>query len=232
MNERKKDIILTLLKAAIAMTLFAVAIIKYDELSTLDVRRLADLTDNKQLMAVLVLAVYLLKSMVFVVPASLVYVAVGVMFEPWIAVLINMTGIVLEVAATYLLGRFLGGGAVRKMLMKKEKGRKLLEKDIQNKPSLIIGVRAVPAFPIDFVSLFLGASQCPFPKYMLCSVLGISWRVIAFTILGSELFDWIPMDKIVLIVICCIPIGVAVYLYKKFKKPKTAAAPKDLSRRK
>ena len=44
-----------------------------------------------------------------------------------------------------------------------------------------------------------------------------------FTIIGSEVFDWIPIDKIVLIVICFIPVGVVWYLVKKFYLPKRKA---------
>ena len=202
----RKDKILTLVKAAVAMTLFVVAIVNYDTLSTLDVTSLVKFTENTALISLIILGVYALKSVVFVVPASLVYVAVGVIFPHSYAVLLNMVGIVIEVTITYLLGMFIGSDVVYKFLAKKEKGKKLLEKDIQNKASVILGIRAIPAFPIDFVSLFFGASKCNFPKYLLFSVLGISWRVIAFTILGSEFFDWIPLDKIVLVVICCIPV--------------------------
>lgn len=215
---KKKDVVLTIVKAAVAMALFVIAIVKYDTLSSLDVTALVSLSENIVVMSAIVLGVYILKSVVFVVPASLVYVAVGMIFPHTYAVILNLVGIALEVTVTYFLGMFIGSDVVYRFLAKKEKGKKLLEKDIQNKASVIIGIRAVPAFPIDFVSLFFGASKCSFPKYLGCSILGISWRVIAFTILGSEFFDWIPMDKIVLIVICCIPVGVAVYLFRKFRR--------------
>ena len=218
---KPKDIILPIIKSAIAMTLFVIAIVNYDTLSTLDISGLDKKITNVTALCFVILGVYVLKSVLFVVPASLVYVAVGVMLPHWQAVLLNLLGIAIEVSVTYLLGWFIGSDAVYKLLSRHEKGRKLLEKDIQNKPGVIIGIRAVPAFPIDFVSLFFGASKCNFPKYLLFSVLGISWRVILFTILGSEVFDWIPMDKIVLVVICLIPIGVAVYLFKKFFRKKT-----------
>ena len=43
---KKKDILLTLLKAAVALALFAVAVIKYDTLSNLDVTKLVSGTDS------------------------------------------------------------------------------------------------------------------------------------------------------------------------------------------
>lgn len=220
---KKKDIFLIILRCVIALSLFAVAIIYYDELSTIDVRALADVTDKLVILIIMVLSLYIVKALVFVVPASLVYVAVGAIMDPVIAVIVNLTGIFIEVSVTYWLGRFLGKDAVHKLLSKKETGRKLLEKDIQSKASVLLTIRAIPAFPIDFVSLFYGASGCAYLKYALLSLAGISWRVILFTILGDAIFSWIPMDKIILIVICLIPVGVIYYLIKKFVlEPKKA----------
>ena len=225
---KKKDILLTLLKAAVALALFAVAVIKYDTLSNLDVTKLVSGTDSIPVIVCIVLAVYVVKALVFVLPASVVYVAVGTILPPVIAVLVNLTGIFLEVTVTYILGRFLGRDAVERLLSKSEKGKKLLEKAPENKSAVILTIRAIPAFPIDFISLFYGASGVSYPRYALLSVAGISWRVILFTLLGDAVFAWIPMDKIILLVIICIPVGVAVYLLKKFvldpKKAKQAAA--------
>ena len=52
--------------------------------------------------------------------------------------------------------------------------------------------------------------------------------MILFTVIGDAVFSWIPMDKIIFIGICCIPVGVVWYLLKKFvldpkKKAKAAA---------
>ena len=196
---KKKDIFLIILRCVIALTLFAVAIIYYDELSNIDVRALADVTDKLVVLIAMILAVYVIKALVFVVPASVVYVAVGAIMNPVLAVFVNLTGIFIEVSVTYFLGRFLGKDAVYKMLSKKETGRKLLAKDIQSKASVLVSIRAIPAFPIDFVSLFYGASGCKYLKYAVLSVAGIAWRVILFTLLGDAIFKWIPLDKIILI---------------------------------
>ena len=67
---KKRDIFLIILRCVIALTLFAVAIIYYDELSNLDVRALADVTDKLPVLIAMILAVYIIKALVFVVPAS------------------------------------------------------------------------------------------------------------------------------------------------------------------
>ena len=211
----KKEICLIALRCAVALTLFVIAIVYYDELSTVDVKQLLSVTDSMPLMIGIVLAVYFVKALVFVVPASLVYVAVGAVLPPAAAVAVNLAGIFIEVSVTYLLGRFLGKDAVYRLLSRNAAGQKILQKNLQDKASVLLSIRAIPAFPIDFISLFYGASGCGYGKYALLSVLGVAWRVILFTILGDAVFEWIPMDKIILIAICLIPVGVVWYLLKK-----------------
>lgn len=228
----KKDIFLIVLRCLVALILFTVAIVYYDELSNIDVKQLMSVTDSMLLMIAIVLAVYFIKALVFVVPASLVYVAVGAVLPPAVAVAVNLIGIFIEVSVTYLLGRFLGKDAVYRLLSRNAAGRKILKKDIQGKASVLLSIRAIPAFPIDFISLFYGASGCGYVKYAALSVLGLSWRVILFTIIGDAVFEWIPMDKIVLIVICLIPVGIVWYLIKKFviepkKQTKEISAPPE-----
>lgn len=213
---KKKDVFLIILRCVIALTLFVIAIVYYDELSNVNVADLVSFTDKLPVMIAVILALYVVKALVFVIPASLVYVAVGAIMDPFLAVIVNLTGIFLEVSVTYVLGRFLGKDAVYKLLSKKEAGKKLLEKDLQSKASALLVIRAVPAFPIDFVSLLYGASGCAYLKYSLLSLAGISWRVILFTLIGDAVFAWIPLDKIILIVICLIPVWVIYYLIKKF----------------
>lgn len=213
---KKKDIFLIILRCIVALSLCAVAIIYYDELSTIDVKSLATVTDYLPVLIIMVLAVYVVKALVFVVPASLVYVAVGAIMDPFLAVAVNLLGIFIEVSVTYYLGRFLGKDVVYRFLAKKDIGKKILAKDIQNKASVLLSIRAIPAFPIDFISLFYGASGCAYLKYSLLSLVGISWRVVLFTVLGDAIFSWIPMDKIIFFVICGIPVFVLYYLIKKF----------------
>ena len=135
-----------------------------------------------------------------------------------------MGGILLEVFTTYLLGRFLGGNRVEQLLRKKKGGEKLLNLDLQDKPGFIFLVRFVPAFPIDFTSLFFGAFTKPriFPPYLLMSLLGLAPRVIAFTILGDQIYDLIPMRFVITACVIAIPVGVVVYLIRRAVKKKKA----------
>lgn len=216
MTAQKKETAGIIIRAVVAMALFVIAIVNYDKLSNLDVEALLSSFDDSAVIVAVVLGLYFVKGLIFVLPASVIYVAVGVILDTGLAVATNITGIIIEVLITYLLGRFLGGDLVRKIILKSKKGQKILDTDFQNKKSLIFTTRLLPVFPIDFLSLFFGATKSNFLVYFLLSVGGLAPRVILFTIIGDNLFKWIPIDKLIFVAICCIPVGVTVYLFKKF----------------
>lgn len=218
MKETTKNTLKAIFKASVAMLIFVLAVINYDRLKNIDVRALVDASASLAVAICTIEGVFLVKSVLFIIPASLIYISVGMAFQTWQAILINLVGIIIEVVVTYFLGLFLGGDYVNKLLAKSKGGRKILDMEINNKFPVLLGIRALPVFPIDFVSLFWGASKCKFPRYFFASVIGIMPRVILFTILGDGIYDYIPIHLLVKIVICAIPVGVVVYLTRYFIK--------------
>ena len=223
MTKRTKETLLALLRAAVAMAIFVLAVINYEKLKNIDVRALVEGSSTVIAAIATIWGVFIVKSVLFIIPASLIYISVGMAFSPVEAILINLVGIILEVVITYFLGLFLGGDYVNKLLKKSKGGKKILELEISNRFSVLLGIRALPVFPIDFVSLFWGASKCSFVKYFFASVIGIMPRVILFTIPGDGIYDYIPIHLIIKLVIFAIPIGVIVYLVRHFVKQKKEA---------
>ncbi|MCM1543762.1 MAG: VTT domain-containing protein [Ruminococcus sp.] len=220
MNEKTKSTLKVILRVAVAMSIFVVAIVNYDKLKNIDVRALVESSSSVSVAVFMILGVYLVKSVLFVIPASLIYISVGMAFSSWQAILINLAGIIIEVAVTYFLGVFLGGDYVNNLLSKSKGGKKILDMEMNNNFPVLLGIRFLPVFPIDFVSLFWGASHCKFVRYFFASVIGIMPRVILFTILGDGIYDYIPIYLIVKIIICAIPVAVMVYLVKHFVSAK------------
>lgn len=215
MNEKKKEIIGIVIRVTVALTLFVLAIVNYDKLANINVEEVLSKIDNTGAVIGVAMLMYIVKGLIFILPASVLYIGVGAILPPLTALAVNMAGIAAEVTVTYILGRFLGGDYVNKLLSKKKAGQKILSIDLQNKKSVLFITRLLPVFPIDFLSLFYGASKSKFPLYFLLSVLGIAPRIVLFTIIGDNIFKLIPMSKLIFIVICCIPVGVVIYLIKK-----------------
>ena len=219
----KKETVKNIIKIAVAAAIFVTAIVNYDFLSNLDIRTLIAGASSIFIAELIILGVYAVKAVMMVVPASLIYISVGMAFDPKRAVIVNLLGIALEVTVTYFLGKFLGKDAVEKKIRNTKAGDKFFTMLEKNRNAAIFLMRFIPAFPIDFSSLFMGAFDFKFFSYLIFSVLGIAPRVIAFTVIGEGIYELIPMKYIVLAVICAIPVVTAVLLIKKFvvKKKKS-----------
>ncbi|MBE6772678.1 MAG: TVP38/TMEM64 family protein [Ruminococcaceae bacterium] len=220
MSEKTKSTVKALIRVAVAMIIFVLAVINYDRLKNIDVRALVEGSSSVLVAVLTIWGVYLTKSILFIIPASLIYISTGMAFPPVTASLISLVGIIIEVTVTYLLGLFLGGEYVNKQLKKTKAGKKILDMKLNDSFIALLPIRALPVFPIDFVSLFWGASKCGFHRYFFASVIGIMPRVILFTILGDGIYDYIPIHLIIKIIIISIPIGAIIYLIRHFIKLK------------
>ncbi len=220
MSKKTKATLLALLRAGVAMAIFVIAVINYERLKNIDIRAIVEASSSILLAVLTIWGVYLVKSVLFIIPASLIYISIGMAFPTVNACLISLVGIILEITVTYFLGLFLGGDYVNRLLSKSKGGQKILDTKINDNFPAFLVIRALPVFPIDFVSLFWGASKAKFPRYFFASVIGIMPRVILFTILGDGIYDYIPIHLIIQIVICAIPVGVVIYLIRHFIKMK------------
>ncbi len=212
-----KSKIFNIIKVAFALGLFAAIVLNYDFLSNLDVRELISAADSLVLAAAIVVGIYVAKSFVFIVPASLVYISVGMVFETWQAIIISAVGIMLEIVCTYYLGRFLGKDAVTSKLSKIKAGKKLLDMKSKNK-NLVVFTARFTGLPIDFSSLFMGAFDFKFIPYFILSMLGIMPRVVVMTIVGEGFYNLIPMKYIITAVIVAIPVCLIAFLVFKIIK--------------
>lgn len=224
MKRDTKEILKLIFKVLLVLSISAVAIIYKEQLTNIDVRALVAAAPNDFLAYFLVLGIYFVKGIVFIIPASLIYISVGMAFPPIVAIILNILGIAIEVAVSYVIGKFLGGDYVCNLLSKNKGGQKLLELKEQNKQSSILAFRFLPIFPIDFASLFFGSMGFSFLKYIIFSVLGIAPRVILFTILGDTMYEYFPMRLILKAIIFALPfvaIGIVIkWVISKKKKEK------------
>lgn len=194
--EKKKNLLSLIIKLTVCTALIVLITVNYDYLKNLDIRKLADSSSSLPVTYATLLGVYCVKGLTMVIPASVVYIAVGMVLKTSTALILNGAGIIIEITVTYLLGRFLGGDAVMTKIGKIKNGEKIINLYEKYKRPGIFVIRFF-GLPIDFCSLFFGAMKVPYAEYMLFSFIGIMPRVILFTILGDKVYDLIPMEYII-----------------------------------
>lgn len=217
MNNKIKRAVGIGVRATLVIAILLVIIFKYNELVNIDVRALVEKTNTLFEAGAAVVGVYGLKAIVFVIPASVLYMAVGMAFDFAPGLLVNAIGIFFELNITYFIGKFLGGEAVEKKLSASKKGQKIIELRDKKTPYLYIA-RLLPVFPIDFVSLFFGASNMGYVRYILISFFGVMPRIILITLLGDKIYDLIPVKLMMTIVVFALLAASVVILIKYIKK--------------
>ena len=217
MNNKIKRAVGIGVRATLVIAILLVIIFKYNELVNIDVRALVEKTNTLFEAGAAVVGVYGLKAIVFVIPASVLYMSVGMAFDFAPGLLVNAIGIFFELNITYFIGKFLGGEAVEKKLSASKKGQKIIELRDKKTPYLYVA-RLLPVFPIDFVSLFFGASNMGYVRYILISFFGVMPRIILITLLGDKIYDLIPVKFMMTVVVFALLAASVVILIKYIKK--------------
>lgn len=217
MNNKTKRTAGIFLRAALVAVILFTVIFKYNELVNIDVRALVEKTDTLFEAGAAVVGIYGLKAIVFVIPASVLYMAVGMAFDFLPGLLVNALGLFAELNLTYFIGRFLGGERVENKIRSSKKGEKIIALRDKKTPYIFLA-RLLPIFPIDFVSLFFGASNMGYLRYILVSFFGVMPRIILITLLGDKIYDLIPIKLMMTAVIIAIAVASVVVLVRYILK--------------
>lgn len=137
--------------------------------------------------ALLLLALYAVKSISFVFPIAVLQLAVGHLFSTGTALLVNFLGRAITLALPYWMGYFSGSSMVESLTEKYPKMKTVV--DYQNGNPLYISffMRTLNFLPGDAVSLFLGAVKIPFVIYMAGGMLGTLPGVVLSTVFGANI---------------------------------------------
>ena len=143
---------------------------------------------NPWFAAMVMLALFALKSLSIVIYSGLLYAANGILFPLPVAILLNLIGTVIMVSLPYQIGRRTGTSAVDEIRAKYPKAEAI--HDLRAKNDFLFSFLArMVRLPSDVVSLYMGAVQVEYKKYLLGSLLGLLPHTITFPIMGMNIRD-------------------------------------------
>lgn len=140
---------------------------------------------NPALAVMVMLGLYILKSVDFIMYSPILYAASGIMFPLSFALLLNTAGVAIMATTPYWIGRSLGPPVVERLCEKYPKLQLVARLHLNNDTAgaFLLRMLGLPLIP---VSLYLGAVEFRYGKYLLGSVLGLLPVTICATILGTE----------------------------------------------
>ena len=156
----------------------------------LSVDTILDYTPELPLLAALfLLLLYGLKSLSLTLPILLLDTVCGVLFPLPAAILVATLGTAVTLTIPYFIGRGAGPDMTEKLQQKHPRLRELREMRSRNELFLAFLIRIVGILPCDVVSLYLGNTRMPFPKYLLGGVLGFLPDILTAVVVGTKADD-------------------------------------------
>ena len=164
--------------------------------------------DNKWLLLITVILLYIFRSLTPAFPFMALYVIVGMAFPPQWSLLINILGMAFNIAFRYYTGSVMGGSWLNRALERNPVVWSAFEAERAN-PWVLFGLRFVPFFPFATVSQLYGSSGYPFWKYLLISIVAISPRLVTYSYLGRYSYDPLSTRMLILIIILTVLSGLS-----------------------
>jgi uncharacterized membrane protein YdjX (TVP38/TMEM64 family) len=144
---------------------------------------------NGFLAAVFLIVLFAVKSLIFVIPIPILYIASGLIFPPVTAFIVNVLGMITCTAVPYWIGWYSGAGIINRLIKKYPKMQIIDTFKSDNGWFLSFFVRAIGFLPCDAVSVILGAWKVDFKKYITGTALGMLPGLIATTLVGITITD-------------------------------------------
>jgi uncharacterized membrane protein YdjX (TVP38/TMEM64 family) len=163
--------------------------------------------------AVVFVAIYSLKPVVFVFPASLLSILAGNIFGPVKATFLSMVSCFFAGTLAFYLSRVLGKSFVEKLLG--EKALKLDNSIEQHGFKIMLLMRLSTIFPYDPLSYAAGLSKMKYRDFILGTMLGIFPEMIAYSYVGHSMQHPSTLKFVAPVIIVAI---IATYAYRSYKK--------------
>jgi len=176
--------------------------------------RLWSYTPSSYLAAVIFfLLIYAIKSLSFLIPIVVVYVAAGTIFEPFTALVINILGAGIVVTIPYWMGYYFGAGFAGTLLARYKKVEEFIKNREGNGWFVSCFPRTIAFLPLKTISVYLGSLKVPYIKYLFGSILGLMPLLISVTLAGASITQPRSPTFIISVIVMFLSAGVSVGVY-------------------
>ena len=190
MIKNKKNLSERLLPFAVVLILaLSLGVSIYMKKHNLGLERLIGIDGDGMVMAIFIaLLLFAIKGVVMFIPLSGLYLAVGaVMNDEIIALLVNLTGIVICLSIAYFNGTKITMERAEEIYRKFPKIKMLDDFESENSLLFSFLIRIFGIVPCDVVSMYCGIKKIPYKEFLLGSVAGMIPGLILTGIIGANI---------------------------------------------
>jgi len=160
------------------------------------------------------LGLYALKSISFGLPYALLYAASANMYPLGWALAVNVLGIVINMQAPYLFGRFAAKKVVDRLTGTFPKLQTLQQLKENSAFLFTFLVKFIGKIPHELSNLFLGSLHIPYGSYIGGGVLGIAPVMVATTIAAANLDNPLSWEFLAPLAVVVVLALVSLFLFK------------------
>jgi len=189
-NQKHQKVTVAVLKIILVLVWTAIILFCFLHRNSISVSGILRYTPHNLWMAAIVmLTIFALKSLSIIIYSGILYTANGMLFPIPIAITLNLFGTVIMLSLPYYIGRKTGTSTVNYIKAKYPKAEALHELRAQNDLFFSFIIRIIGLLPYDIVSLYMGAVNVEYRKYILGGLLGTLPPMITFPIMGMSITD-------------------------------------------
>lgn len=160
-------------------------ILRHLSLGTIDLIK----TYNPIVIALIIWFLYALKSLSVFFPILVLFALSGYLFDPIVAFLVNLLGLVIELSIPFKVGNYLGQPIIIDLKHRYPKFKDFIEKQQGDTWFLSFFLRVISCLPTDLVSVYFGATNSKFYPFLFGGLLGSLPVLLTATWLGNAIAE-------------------------------------------
>ena len=137
----------------------------------------------------IIIALFLSRSLLPILPFSVIFISCGMVFPTPIAVIINAVGLMLMCSIKFHWGEKRGGGKVHKLAGKSKRVTEFMDLKGKGNKWMLTAMCFTPFFPVGTVSRVYGATEMKLSTFLRFSLLGFLPRVLMWSYIGVNIFN-------------------------------------------
>ena len=125
------------------------------------------------------------KSLTVVFPVMVLQAVAGYLFDPFVAIMVNVVGMLICFLIPYCVGRASGEEILASLEQKYPKMQVLHKLEDKNALFVSFFLRIISILPLDVVSMYLGAERMPILPFLIGSMAGTFPAMLSVLFLGA-----------------------------------------------
>ncbi|MDX9914595.1 MAG: VTT domain-containing protein [Sphaerochaeta sp.] len=174
--------------------------------------------ENAALTALVILALFLFKSVSFGLPYTVLYLAVGHLFTLPIALALNIIGIAVNMQIPYFLGRYGNVAFIERLLHRARFVRDFSQRDDNHPLIFSFLVKFIGVVPHEITNLLLGSLDIPYGRYLVGGILGLLPGMVTTTVAGASMADPTSIQFILAVLAFALVMALSYYLSRRTRK--------------